>query len=185
MIYNEQLHQIAERIIYLRDILDLTAEDVAAKIDMPLKEYLSYESGESDMPISMIYSVATVLGVDPTELITGEAPHMTDYTVTRKDKGIAVSRYEGYAFESLASNYVGRDKEPMIVTISPSDEHPDLVTHGGQEFNYVLSGKIGVTIGKKDLVLSAGDSIYFNPSIPHGQYAIDGTARFLTVIDKE
>lgn len=163
----------------------MTPEDVAAKIDMPIEEYLKYESGKGDMPISMIYSVATVLGVDPTELITGEAPHMVDYTVTRKDKGVAVSRYTGYAFESLASNYIGRDKEPMIVTISPSDKHPDLVSHGGQEFNYVLSGKIGVTLGNKDIVLSSGDSIYFNPEIPHGQYAIDGEAKFLTVIDKE
>ena len=73
----------------------------------------------------------------------------------------------------------------MIVTISPSEKHAPLVSHSGQEFNYVLEGKIGVTIGERDHILSAGDSIYFNPSIPHVQYAIGGSAKFITIIDKE
>ena len=38
---------------------------------------------------------------------------------------------------------------------------------------------------KKVLELSAGDSIYFKPSIPHGQIALEGNAKFLTIIDKE
>ena len=73
----------------------------------------------------------------------------------------------------------------MIVTISESDEHPALVTHSGQEFNFVLEGKLGVTLGNRNFTLSAGDSIYFSPAIPHGQFAIEGTAKFLTIIDKE
>ena len=51
--------------------------------------------------------------------------------------------------------------------------------------NYVISGKIAVVIGAKTIVLNEGDSIYFDPRIRHGQYAVDGEARFLTVIDKE
>ncbi|HBR31248.1 MAG TPA: XRE family transcriptional regulator, partial [Clostridiales bacterium] len=57
-------------------------------------------------------------------------------------------------------------------------------THTGQEFNYVLEGKIAVILNKKTIELSEGDSIYFDPSVPHGQIALGGTARFLTVIDK-
>ena len=86
---------------------------------------------------------------------------------------------------SLAANFRHRDKEPMLVTISPKDGKPELVAHGGQEFNYVISGKIAVVIGAKTIVLNEGDSIYFDPRIRHGQYAVDGEARFLTVIDKE
>ena len=73
----------------------------------------------------------------------------------------------------------------MLVTISPKDGKPELVSHSGQEFNYVISGKIAVVIGDKTIFLSEGDSIYFDPTLRHGQYAVDGEARFLTVIDKE
>ncbi|MFR5864009.1 MAG: 16S rRNA (adenine(1518)-N(6)/adenine(1519)-N(6))-dimethyltransferase RsmA [Acutalibacteraceae bacterium] len=72
----------------------------------------------------------------------------------------------------------------MLVTISPKDDKPELVSHGGQEFNYVLSGKVAVVLGAKTILLNEGDSVYFDPRIRHGQYAVDGEARFLTVIDK-
>lgn len=182
---NEQIKQIAQRIKYLRDILDMTEQEVANAISIPLEQYIEYENGEKDIPISVIYSAAATLGVDATELILGEAPRMPEYCVTRKNAGVRIERFEGYSFEALAHNFIGRDKEPMVVTLSPSDKKADLVSHSGQEFNYVLEGKIGVIIGSKTFVLSEGDSIYFMPTIPHGQYAIDGTAKFLTIIDKE
>ena len=82
----------------------------------------------------MIYEVANVMNVDPTELLTGEEPKMNSYTVTRSGQGVSVERYKGYAFESLAYNFIGRNKEPMIVTMYPNEKKPQLVTHGGQEF---------------------------------------------------
>ena len=110
---------------------------------------------------------------------------MAEYCITRKNAGIMIERYPGYSFEALAHNFIGRDKEPMIVTLSASQERAALVSHSGQEFNYVLEGKIGITLGKRTFELSAGDSVYFMPSIPHGQFAITETAKFLTIIDKE
>lgn len=182
---NEQIKQIAQRIKYLRDSVDMSEQEVADAINIPLEEYSAYENGEIDIPISVIYSAAAALGVDPTELILGEAPRMAEYCITRKNSGIMIERYPGYSFEALAHNYIGRDKEPMIVTLSASEERSPLVSHSGQEFNYVLEGKIGVTIGNHTFILNEGDSVYFTPSIPHGQYAIEGTAKFLTIIDKE
>ncbi|HBR31247.1 MAG TPA: XRE family transcriptional regulator, partial [Clostridiales bacterium] len=119
MIVNEQIKQVASRISYLRETLDMTREQIAAAIDMSIDDYIRYENGTKDIPVSMIYSVAAVLGIDATELLTGESPRMKEYAVTRKGRGVGVERYKGYAFESLAYNYIGRDKEPMIVTISP------------------------------------------------------------------
>ncbi|MBR5278095.1 MAG: cupin domain-containing protein [Clostridia bacterium] len=182
---NAQIKEIANRIKYLRDALDITVDEVAAKINITLDEYMEYENGEKDIPISVIYSTAAALGVDATELILGEAPRMAEYCITRKNKGVMIQRYEGYSFEALAHNYIGRDKEPMVVTLTPSDVHPALVSHSGQEFNYVLEGKLGVTLGDRTFELSEGDSVYFSPAIPHGQFAIGGTAKFLTIIDKE
>lgn len=183
--HTEKLKQVTERICYLRDILDFTTDEVAEKLDIPVSLYEEYESGKKDIPISMIYAVAAVFGVDPTEILTGEAPRMYDYTVTRKDQGVDIKRYEGYSFETLAHNYIGRNKEPMLVTINSSDKPADLVSHGGQEFNYVLEGTVKVTIGRKSVVLETGDSIYFDPRIPHGQAAVSSVAKFLTIIDKD
>jgi quercetin dioxygenase-like cupin family protein len=73
--------------------------------------------------------------------------------------------------------------EPMLVTLEPSDHEPALVTHSGQEFNYVLDGSIYFLFEEKRLLLNKGDSVYFDPTHPHGQMAAGSqSASFLTVI---
>lgn len=180
---NEQLRQIGARIRELREILDITPEQTAHRVGVELEKYLEYETGRADIPIGVLYGVATMFGVDPTELLTGEEPRMDEYTIVRGGCGVKIERYAGYSFSSLAFNYKNRDMEPMIVTLSHTDQ-AELVTHAGQEFNYVLEGGIKVVLGKKEFSLAAGDSIYFNPSIPHGQRAVTPEAKFLTVINE-
>ena len=180
---NEQITQIAARIRELREILELSAEDVAKKVGIPLEEYQSYENATDDIPIGVLYAVAAEFGVDPTVLMTGDGPRMDEYTIVRGGNGVKIERYAGYSFSALAANYKNRDMDPMIVTLSKADK-AELVTHDGQEFNYVLEGTIKVVIGAKEFTLNEGDSIYFNPAIPHGQHAVSPQAKFLTVINE-
>ncbi len=180
---NEQIRQIGARIRELREILDITPEEAAAKVGVTPEQYRSYEDASADIPIGVLYGLAAEFRVDPTELLTGEQPRMDEYTIVRKGQGIKVDRYAGYSFSSLAFNYKNRDMEPMIVTLSQT-EVAELVTHGGQEFNYVLEGTIKVVIKDREFALEPGDSIYFNPTIPHGQRAVTPTAKFLTVINE-
>lgn len=177
--------QIAARVRELREILELEPEDVANRVGVGADIYNKYEAAETDIPIGKLYLIAAALGVDPTVLLMGEDPRMVDYTIVRGGKGIDIQRYAGYKFSSLAYNYIGREMEPMIVTLEPEKVTPELVTHEGQEFNFVLEGRVGVTIRDREFELDAGDSIYFNPGLPHGQRALDGKpAKFLTVINE-
>ena len=180
----DEIKMIADRVRELRDILEISVEDMAEKIGVSVEQYLMYENAEDDIPVGKLYLMASEMGVDPTVLLAGQTPRMEEYTVIRGGKGVTVERYAGYRFTSLAFNFKNRDMEPMIVSLLPSDEIPELVTHAGQEFNYVLEGKVAVTIGKKTHILEAGDSVYFNPALPHGQHAVDAPAKFLTVINE-
>ncbi len=180
---NDQIAQISARIRELRDILDITQEAVAEKLGIDVELYRKYESARLDIPIGILYGLAAEFGVDPTVLLTGDAPRMDEYTLVRKGRGIRVERYAGYSFSALAFNFKNRDMDPMIVTLSQSEE-AELVTHPGQEFNYVLEGKVRIVVGRREFTLEPGDSIYFNPGIPHGQRALTPEAKFLTVINE-
>lgn len=180
---NSQIEQISSRIKELREILELAPEQIASKIGLTLEEYQNYESAKNDIPIGVLYAIATELGIDPTVLLTGESPRMDEYTIVRNGRGINIERYPGYSFSSLAFNYKHREMEPLLVTLSPNEE-AELVIHGGQEFNYVIEGKIRIIIGDKEFLLNAGDSIYFNPALPHGQRAVGKEAKFLTIINE-
>ena len=73
--------------------------------------------------------------------------------------------------------------QPLLVTLEPSDDPAKVITHKGQEFNLVLEGTVIITLGDKEITMNAGDSIYFNPLIPHAQRCGgEEKARFLTVI---
>lgn len=180
-----QVEQIAERVKELREIMEVDPQKIADDISVPLELYYEYENGKTDIPVGKLYLIASSLDVDPTVLLIGDDPRMNDYTIVRQGKGIDVERFKGYKFTSLAYNYKNRDMEPMIVTLDPNNKKPDLVTHEGQEFNYVLEGSIAVTIRDREFILKTNDCIYFNPTLPHGQRAVgDKPARFLTVINE-
>ncbi|MBE6564108.1 MAG: cupin domain-containing protein [Ruminococcaceae bacterium] len=180
-----EIQQIAARVREIREIMEISEEEMAEKIGVGLKEYKGYESASSDIPIGKIYQIAHICGVDPTAILMGSDPKMSDCTVVRGGDGMEIERFKGYSFVSLAYNFIDREMKPMIVSLQPHTAHPDLVTHGGQEFNYVLEGVVAVTIRDRDYILNAGDSIYFNPALPHGQAAVgDKPAKFLTVINE-
>ncbi|MBP7401387.1 MAG: cupin domain-containing protein [Clostridia bacterium] len=172
------------RVRELRDICGLSAAAVAARLGITAEEYAGYESGASDIPISMLYELAGLFGVDMTDLMTGRSATLHNYAVVRAGHGLEVERYPGYRFESLAHAFRNRMIEPLIVTLDPDENrNMKLVTHPGQEFNLVLEGTMRVILGDETVDLGPGDSIYFDPAIPHGQQCVEGrVARFLTVI---
>ena len=172
------------RIRELREILEISAIDIAHDITVPLETYRKYETGELDIPISVLYKISAKLGVDATVLLTGEDPRMDTASVCRRGKGVRIERYPGYEFSSLAYNFKDRTIEPLLVYLDPSKEAAAPVTHSGQEFNYVIEGKVKITVDRREYVLEAGDSIYFDAGLPHGQAAVDGPAQFLTIIQE-
>ena len=178
------LTQIPGRIKELREILEISAMDMARDIAIPLETYQKYESGELDIPISILYKISAQLGVDATVLFTGEDPRMDTASVCRRGKGVRIERYPGYEFTSLAYNFKGRTIEPLLVFLDPSKEAAAPVTHSGQEFNYVVEGKMKVTVGQREYILETGDSIYFDAGLPHGQAAVEGPAQFITIIQE-
>jgi transcriptional regulator with XRE-family HTH domain len=180
---SEEIIQIAARIRELREIFDYTEEQMAAEVGVSPAEYREYEARGENIPISVLYHIAQKFGVDMNEILTGKASRLRTYEITRRGTGKTIKRYEGYHFESLSPLFAGKVMEPLLVTLLPGEEKPALVAHPGQEFNLVLEGTVVVTYDGKELVLAAGDAIYFDPTHPHGQHATgEGKARFLTMI---
>ena len=180
----ESVNEVAERLRGLREACDTSPEELAGALGISAETYLGYEDGTLDIPISVLYKVVGVFNVDLTELLSGQTPKLDTYCVVRAGRGISVDRYPGYEFKSVAFNFLNRKMEPLIVHLEFGTDDPGkkLVTHTGQEFNYVIGGAVRLTLGEKEIILQKGDCCYFNPMIPHGQSAVDVSADFLTVI---
>jgi mannose-6-phosphate isomerase-like protein (cupin superfamily) len=180
----DNIAQIPGRIKELREIEEISAIDMAADIDVPYETYIRYEAGELDIPISVLYKISNRLGTDTTVLLTGEDPRMDTVSVCRAGKGVQIERYPGYEYASLAYNFKNRTIEPLLVYLDPSKEPAAPVTHPGQEFNYVLEGVVKITVDKREYILEAGDSVYFNAQLPHAQSAEKVPSKFITIIQE-
>ncbi len=181
----EKIREVAARIRELRENLGVSMEDMADHLKVSADTYAEYEKGETDIPASILFGIAHRLNVDMAVLLTGEEPHMKYFTVTRKDKGVAVERRTQYKYQSLAANFIHKKAEPFLVTVEPKSpgKTTEMNTHPGQEFDYVIQGVLKVFIHGNELILREGDSIYFDSGCPHAMEAMENApAKFLAVI---
>ena len=180
---SDQIKQIAERLQGLRDVLELTPDEVAKSCQLSVEEYLGMESGEKDISVSALQKIARKYGIALDVLMFGEEPKMSSYFLTRCGSGVSVERTKAYKYQSLASGFRGRKADPFIVTVEPENTPIHFNSHEGQEFNLVIEGRMLLNINGKELILNPGDSLYFDSSIPHGMMALDDkTVKFLAVI---
>ncbi|WP_208074969.1 helix-turn-helix domain-containing protein [Bittarella massiliensis (ex Durand et al. 2017)] len=186
MLQNE-ISQIAERLRGLRQMTDTTPEEMAQVTDTAVEEYLRLEEGEGDFSFTFLYNCAKHLGVDLTELITGEMPKLSFFTVVRRGEGMPIRRRAGFEYQHLAYLLRGRMCEPFLVKAPYRKEEQNqeiaLSRHKGQEFDFVLKGSLKVRIEDHYTVLHAGDSIYYDSSHGHGMIAAEGEdCEFLAMV---
>ena len=184
-----RLMEIAMRIRTLREILEISAAEMAEVVGIPEAEYLRYESGELDFSFTFLYKCADRFGVDMVELLTGDRPKLSFYSIVRDGKGLPIRRREGFAYHHLAPLFRGKTAEPFLVTapyIKEKDEGEiALSTHEGQEFDFVLKGSLKVRMEDHIEILHAGDTIYYDSGHGHGMVATGGEdCEFLAVVLK-
>ena len=181
----QQLKDIGFRLIAIREAQDRSAEEIAGMLEMPVSEYLAYEAGERDFSFSFLYNFANRLGVDILDIISGEAPKLSTCCLVRKGGGYDVGRDDAYDYRHLAFTFRDKKAEPFMVTIRAKDNRTiDMHAHEGQEFNYIVEGKMEFIIGDMVYMLNEGDSVYFNSATPHAEKALSEQVRFIAVVIK-
>lgn len=173
-----KIKEIAERIKGLREILELSQEEMAERTDVNLEEYRAYENGDSDFGFTFLYECAKVFGVDIVELLTGEKPKLSFYTVVRAGKGLPMKRRKGFTYQHLAYRIMDKLAEPFLVTAPYDPEEQTqpihLSRHKGQEFDYILKGSLKVQLDNHVEVLGEGDSVFYDSGHSHGMIATGG-----------
>ena len=182
----EQLVEIGGRLKALRNILGIPAEKMAEEMKLGVDEYNAYERGDRDFSFSFLYGAANILGADIVDIISGESPRLTTCAITRKGEGIDVMRRGAYDYKHLAATFSRKKAEPFMVTVEPKEEdEPALHSHDGQEFNYMVSGRMKFQVGDVAYELNEGDCVYFDSSTPHAMKAAgDKPAKFIAVVIK-
>ena len=182
----DRLQLIAERLRGMRDVLGIGTDEMARATGLAEAEYVVLEEGRKDFSFTFLYKAATRFGIDLTELLTGESPHLSTYTVVRKGEGLPIERRRGFQYRNLAHRFRHRSAEPFLVTAPATPDSAaagiPLSRHEGQEFDFVLTGRLRVRIEDHEEILGPGDSIYYDSGRGHGMVALEGDCTFLAVV---
>ncbi len=155
--------------------------EVAKRAGITKSTLSKIETGQLSSPISTLLAIAAALGTRLSNFFQEEERDRR-LSLTRKGEGRLLvrdgSRF-GYAYEGLAVDFPNRLVEPFLLTINPDDK-PGTFNHEGQEFIYMLSGRVEISVGNETFEMNEGDFLYFDPSLTHKTRLI-GTepARFL------
>ncbi len=173
-----KIMEMAKRIAELREIIGLSSAEMAQKTGISEEEYLACEKGRRDLNFAFLYRCALALKVDVTDIIEGSSPRLAGYTVTRRGEGQRIEEAHGLRYYNLAASFKNRIAEPLYVVTEYNEEAQnadiELTAHDGQECDIIIKGALKVQIGDHVEVLHAGDSIYYDSSVPHGMIAVEG-----------
>jgi transcriptional regulator with XRE-family HTH domain len=160
-----------------RERLGLSLEQLAVNAGLDQGLVGAIESGEADPAISVLLKLSRALGQRLGTFLDDKA--LEDPLVSRADgrtegKSPHSGRAGGaYRYFSLGKGKADRHMEPLYVEL-PAGEKAVQSSHEGEEFIVVKSGQASLSYGKKLILLSEGDTAYYNSIVPHSLVAAGG-----------
>ncbi|MEI6314119.1 MAG: XRE family transcriptional regulator [Syntrophus sp. (in: bacteria)] len=180
---------IGRKVQELREKQQLTIMDLAAKTGLPRSVLAEIESGEVIPPVAILLKLAKALNVGMAHFFQDTAV-ADKISVTRKDQRLRIKRrphhHEGevdYIYESLETGKPDKHMEPLFVEFQPM-ETGDMIfsTHDGEEFVYLLEGKLEFRSHERTEILAPGDAIYFESDLSHAFRGLDNKAARAIVV---
>lgn len=165
--------RVGEKIKGLRLAREMSIEDVSRQSEIPEATISGIEEHRISPPLGNMIRLAKVFEVSVGDFFgeSGDSP----FCIVRSDDRKTVSRFNstgssscGYRYEALGQQKKNRQMEPFLVTLSPEEAHQvEPNQHIGEEFIFVLQGKVAVNLLDQTDVLNPGDSIYYDSNLPH------------------
>ena len=163
----------------------MTLDRLAAATGLT-KSYLSkIQNSHKLPPIATLSRIAQALGTGLGSFFGDILEPGEGATVVRKNERLPVVRGGtafGYDYVSLAHDRLGKRMEPFVFTFPSKIDRHVFFDHGGEEFVFILSGKVIFQVGDERWTLEKGDSLYFDAAIPHRGWSVGSESTALVVI---
>ena len=174
--------KIGERLKRLRMINSLTQEELASRADLT-KGYISQLENDATSPsISTLKDIIDVFGVSMEEFFRGVGEE--EAVVFGKDSRVEPdTESDRIKVELLVPGAQNREMDPVLVTLDPGEEMDEQPVHEGEEFGFVLLGKIQLKLDDKVYTVKKDECFYFTSDKPHAVKNIGKTpAKILWVV---
>ena len=157
----EKTKSVAQRISQARLEKGLSIPELAEQAGCS-EEYLEWvEDGQVDPPVALLLRLAKAMQLDSVLFL-----HATDLSSQRLEE--ASKRTKNYSYKTLTPAEADKHLMAFSVTIPPKTDHKDVgYRHEGEEFIYVLSGEVMLTVDQNRKKLKERESFRFNAGLDH------------------
>lgn len=165
----EVVNPIGRRLRELRKEHDWTLAEVTRRTGISVGTLSKLEHGKTDLNFTSVNKLATGLGLPVTDLTNPESRMLGRRTITLGGEG-TIFNAPDMQYEVLCSEVANHQQGYLKGQVKARTFDPDMPwhRHKGQEFLYVLSGRLELhTELYEPLQLKAGDSILFDSSMGH------------------
>jgi quercetin dioxygenase-like cupin family protein len=155
----EKTQSLGERIRMMRERQHLDIKQLAEKTGYK-EEYLNkIEEGKIVPPVGALISISRALAIDSKSLLSEDK---------KKRRQSYLKRTKAYAYRSLTPGAEDKHLWAYLVALEPEKQHEMVAyKHEGEEFMYVLEGRVEITVGEEAHELKKGQTIHFNSGVNH------------------
>ncbi len=169
---------LGEKIKRMRNQKGLTQKELADRCELT-KGYISQLENDLNSP-----SIATL-----TDILAALGSSLAEFFQEEREEKIVFSKNEfiekdenGVIWNWLIPNAQKNMMEPVLIELNEGVATSGDIPHEGEEFGYVLEGKIAIVLGKKQYLCKKGEAFYFAANKPHSILNKGkGKARFLWI----
>ena len=169
---------IGKKIKKARTSKKFTLDRVANETGFSIEYLKEVESGKSMLPVGALLQIARALEIDSGSLLK-EPESKLESRIKAQTK-----RTDNYAYTTLTPGAENKHLKAFRVMIEAQQDHKGVdYHHEGEEFVYVLAGKVEVAVGEHVNILQQGESLHFNSGIRHKLRSVsDERAELIVVI---
>lgn len=162
--------KISKRVKSIRISKGLDQQTLAQRTGVD-RSYISLiENGKKTAAVSTLALLADALGVGVGEFFEDTVNFRNPKLSANRNTGskpIGEKTSYGYTYTPLSTEKKYKIMDPFLVRIDPENKQKYYFSHKGEEFNYILQGKLKLIYEDQEIILEQGDSVYFDSSVPH------------------
>ncbi len=150
--------KIGERIKNLRQMSNLTQEELAARANLT-KGFISQV--ERDLTSISLDSLVQILEALDENISDFFREASQEKMVYREKDRVPIEKERIQRFELLVPGSTNRRLEPVLLTLKRGQSTPKEKPHEGEEFGFVLQGRVSLRFGREIMRLKKGECFYF------------------------
>jgi len=174
------LGAVGPRLKRLRLRRDITLTELAEETAISASTLSRLEAGRRRPTLEQLLPLARAYGVTLDELV--DAPPTGDPRINLRP----IAAEDGSVVLPLTRRPGGIQAYKFVRPAGTDDAEPELRTHEGYDWVYVLNGRLRLVLGEHDLILQPGEAAEFDTRTPHWFGATSsGPVEYLSLIGKQ